>query len=269
MPSAPTPAEPMPALLAPRSVRRSSPVVGEGRAAVPVRCGCDANDVVVQSSGINRCAGAFIPSGCHKNDASFIGVRDGLGERRRIGSEIEAHVHDVGMMLNGVVEGCNDVGKIAGAVGRKGLERKNLGLGSDKMYKAGGHRAVAECGVVRGIEDRSDGLGENRCRVLLHVACLLILGVGVSKPVLGSTDIQPFEGSGLVARKVVAGKQNRLEDGVIDVHTGINNGDDAGATDAETVLRVLKTDYLGGRLSGVGMPNNRSVVIHWGSIVEA
>jgi hypothetical protein len=31
----------------------------------------------------------------------------------------------------------------------------------------------------------------------------------------------------------------------------------------------LKTDDLGGRLSGVAMPNDRSVVIHGGSIVEA
>src|SRR5258706_84644 len=204
-----------------------------------------------------------------KRAGSLIRVRDGLGQRRRIGSEVEAHVHDVGMMLNGVVEGCNDVGKIAGAVGRKGLERKNLGLGSDKMDEAGGHRAVAECGVVRGIEDGSGGLVENRCRGLLHVAWSLILVVGVSKPVLVSTDIQPFGGSGLVGRKVVAGKQNRLKDGVIDVHAGINDGDDAGAANSKTVLRVLKTDDLAGRLSGVAMPNDRAIVIHGGSIVEA
>jgi hypothetical protein len=172
-------------------------------------------------------------------------------------------------MLYRVVEGCNDVGKIAGAVGRKGLERKNLGLGSDKMDKAGGHRAVAECGVVRGIEDRSGGLVENRCRGLLHVAWLLILGVGVSKPVLVSTDIQPFGGSGLVARKVVAGKQNRLEDGVIDVHTGINDGDDAGAADSKTVLRVLKTDDLGGRLSGIAVPDDGAVIIYWSGVIKA
>src|SRR5258708_21211739 len=134
------------------------------------------------------------------------------------------------MMLNGVVEKRNGGGKIGGGVGGEGLKRKNLGLGSNKMDKAGGHRAVAECGVVRGIEDGSGGLVENRRRGLLHVAWLLILRVGVSKPVLVSADIQPFGGSGLVARKVIAGKQNRLEDGVIDVHTGINDGDDAGAT---------------------------------------
>src|ERR1700757_2854176 len=159
-------------------------------------------------------------------------------------------------MLNRVVEGRNDVGKIAGAVGREGLERKNLSFGSDQMDEAGGHRAVAERGVVRAIEDRSGGLVENRCRGLLDVAWLLILGVGVGKPVLVSTDIQPFGGSGLVARKVVAGKQDGLEDGLIDVHTGINDGDDAGAANAKTVLRVLKTDDLGGRLSGVAVPND-------------
>jgi hypothetical protein len=172
-------------------------------------------------------------------------------------------------MLNGVVESRNDVGKIAGAVGGEGLKRKNLGLGSDKMNKAGGHRAVAECGVVRGIEDRSGGLVENRCRGLLHVARLLILGVGVSKPVLVSIDIQPFGGSGLVARKVVAGKQNGLENGVINVHTCVNDGNDASAGDTKTVLSILKADDLGPWLSGIAVPDDGAVIIYWSSVIKA
>jgi hypothetical protein len=86
---------------------------------------------------------------------------------------------------------------------------------------------------------------------------------------LVSTDIQPFGGSGLVARKVVAGKQNRLKDGVIDVHAGINDGDDAGAANSKTVLRVLKTDDLGGRLSGIAVPDDGAVIIYWSGVIKA
>src|ERR1700757_3810657 len=56
---------------------------------------------------------------------------------------------------------------------------------------------------------------------------------------------------------------------MIDVHTGINYGDDARATDAKPVLRVLKADDLGRWLGCVAVPDDRAVIIHRGMVVEA
>jgi len=58
----------------------------------------------------------IVSCGGDKNDARFIGVGSRLSERWRRRGKIEAHVHNVGIMLNGVVESCNDIREIAGAV---------------------------------------------------------------------------------------------------------------------------------------------------------
>src|SRR5882724_10096340 len=148
-------------------------------------------------------------------------------------------------MLGGVIESRDDVGKIAGAVRGERLQRKNLGLGSDKVDQTGGHGAVAEGSVVPAIKHSGGGLVENGGGGLLDVARLLVLRIGINVAVPQFADVEPFRGAGLIARKVVSREQDGLQDRVIDVHAGINDGDDAGATDAEAVLGVLKPDNLG------------------------
>jgi len=74
-----------------------------------------------------------LPAAATRTTASLVGVGDRLIERGRRGSKVKAHVDDVGMMLHGIVESGNDVREIAGAVRRKGFERKNLGLRGDEV----------------------------------------------------------------------------------------------------------------------------------------
>jgi hypothetical protein len=60
-----------------------------------------------------------------------------------------------------------------------------------------------------------------------------------------------------------------LENGVIDVHTGINDGDDAGAANSKTVLSILKADDLGPWLSGIAVPDDGAVIIYWSGVIKA
>ncbi len=127
---------------------------------------------------------------------------------------------------------------------------------------------MAESSVRRAVENRGSGLVKNGGGGLLDVSRLLILRIGVCIAVLHTGDIKPFRSAGLVARKVIARQQHGGEDGMVDVNASVNDGHDAGAGDAKTVLRVLEADDLGRRLCRIAVPNDGAVVIYGGSVVK-
>ena len=85
-------------------------------------------------------------------------------------------------MLNRVVKSRQDIGKVARAIGRKCLERKNLRLRRNEVHKSSGHRAVAECRIRLTVQNRRSGLIEYGGGRLLHQNGLLILRTGVYRP---------------------------------------------------------------------------------------
>src|SRR5436309_14546084 len=56
---------------------------------------------------------------------------------------------------------------------------------------------------------------------------------------------------------------------MVDVHTGINHGDDTGTANSKTVLCILKPYNLCRRLNHVTVPGDRAVIIHRSGIVES
>ncbi len=65
---------------------------------------------LVRPAGINDFHLTIVARGGHKNDSLLFGGIDAACELLRSSLEIEAHVHDGGVVLRGVVDRTNDVG---------------------------------------------------------------------------------------------------------------------------------------------------------------
>src|ERR1700720_620155 len=55
---------------------------------------------------------------------------------------------------------------------------------------------------------------------------------------------------------------------MINVHTGIDHGDDSGAANAKAVLCVLQPDDLCRGLDHISVPSDAAVIIHRSSVVK-
>jgi len=64
-------------------------------------------------------------------------------------------VHDVRLVLNGVVEGANDVERYAAAVGSEGFERRILAR-RDERDQARSYRAMSDCRIGPHIETAAE-----------------------------------------------------------------------------------------------------------------
>src|SRR6266436_5331535 len=171
-------------------------------------------------------------------------------------------------MLHGIVKRSDDVGEVARAVRREGLERKDLGLGRDQVNEPRSHGAVAEGDIRRAIQNRRGRLIKHGSRRLLHVTGLLILNAGVGVTALHPGDIEPLGGAGLVPREVVPLQKDGIEDRVIRVYARVNDGDDSFAGYAKAVVGVREADNLGSRLGRVTVPNDRAVILDRRRIVQ-
>jgi len=132
--------------------------IGEGGALVEIIGGGDAHDVGGISGGINRFRKAVVARGGDANDVQLICVSEGIGKFLGINFRIKTHVDDVGVMLRGVVDGAENVGKIRGTIGAKRFEREEMRIGSYQVNGAHDHGAVTECRVGRvTVEDGGSG----------------------------------------------------------------------------------------------------------------
>src|SRR5229473_4413362 len=120
---------------------------------------------------------------------------------------------------------------------------------------------MAEGDIRRAVQNRCGGLIKHGSRRLLHVARLLILSASVGVAALHPGDIEPLGGAGLVPREVVTFQKDGIEDWMIRVYAGVNDGDDSFAGYAKTILGVLEPDDLGSGLSRVTVPNDRAVIL--------
>src|SRR6266849_1541648 len=172
-------------------------------------------------------------------------------------------------MLHGIVKRSDDVGEVARAVRREGLERKDLGLGRDQVNEPRSHRAMTEGDIRRAIQNRCGGLIKHGSRRLLHVPRLLILSASVGVTGLHPRDIEPLGGAWLVSREIVTLQKDGIENWVIRVYACVNDGDDSFAGYTKAVLAIREADDLGSRLGRITVPNDRAVILDRRRIVQA
>src|SRR5690242_4558459 len=172
-------------------------------------------------------------------------------------------------MLNGVVESSHNVREVASAIRGKGFERQNFGLGCDKMDEPGCHGAMAKIDVGRAIKNGRSRLIEDGGGGLLDVGGLLILDSCVRVAALHTADIKPFRGARLVAGEIVTGQENGIQNGMVHVHAGIDDGNNTSTANAKSVLRLLELNNLRRRLFNVPVPGNRAVVAYGCCVVKA
>ena len=56
---------------------------------------------------------------------------------------------------------------------------------------------------------------------------------------------------------------------MIDVHAGVNDGDDAGTCDVKAELRIDETNDLGGRLGCIAVHDDSPVVVHRSGVIQS
>ena len=226
-------------------------VVGEGGALVEKVGGSDAHDVDCVGSRVDDFLKAVVAGRGYAKDVQLARVGECGGKFLGICFEIETHVDDVGVVLRGVIDGTENVGKICGPVGLESFEGKQMRFGSDEVNDSHHHGAVAECGVLRiAVEDGGGGLIENGSGRLIDMR-----GRGGIARGRRRSEVSELGAVGLIAREIVAGKQNGLESGMIRINAGVNVRDDADAGNLKSVLRFRDTDDLGGGLVCVAVPD--------------
>src|SRR6266404_9829896 len=74
--------------------------------------------------------------------------------------------------------------------------------------------------------------------------------------------IQPFRSSWLLARKIITGEQHGDKNRMIDVHAGIDHGNDSSAGDPETIVRIRQPNDLTSWLRGISVGNDAAKIVH-------
>src|SRR5277367_1462494 len=169
-------------------------------------------------------------------------------------------------MLHGVIQGCDNVGEIAGAVGGESLQRQNLGARRGQVNQAGSHGAVAEGGVRTSVQNSGRRLIENGGTGLLDEYGLL--GATLYAARIELRHVEKFGGTSLVAREVVARKKHGVQHRMRSVDTRVDHRDDSGTSQIESLLRIRETNDLRGGLIHVARDHDGSVIVHGAIVAE-
>ncbi len=143
-------------------------IVRERGPRVPIGCGSDSHHVPVQGGRINAGAGVFIAGSSNQDNVRVVCTRNRLRQRGRRRGEIETHIHDVCVVLHGVVQRCNDVREIPGPAKGKRLQWKDQRMGRHQMHHSRSHRAVAKCPAGWPVENCGGFLIQDGRALLLH-----------------------------------------------------------------------------------------------------
>src|SRR5258708_39078037 len=81
--------------------------------------------------------------------------------------------------------------------------------------------------------------------------------------------MEPFGGTRLVPREVVALKKHGVENGVIWIYACVNDGNDSRAAYIKAIVRVGEADDLSGRLGRLTVRDLGGVITHQRGVVKA